>query len=104
MNSIRTRLTGGGRPHKEDERVLATIAKLPSANGTQGLPQRAAVANEEGQIYRHIVVPTAFQLLILTARLNAIGFAVSSELREARRGQYECVFVKRPSVARRATA
>lgn len=85
------------RPHRDDDQVLATLSTLPVAQDTQwDLPQRAGIANEDGDIYRSIVVSSTFELIQLTARLNAKGFSVSSELRAKRIGDYERIFVKLP--------
>ena len=83
------------RRHQDDDKVLATLANLPPAQDTQwDLPQRAGIANEDGDVYRSIMVSNTFELLQLTARLNAKGFSVSSELRHKRVGHFERIFVK----------
>lgn len=90
-----SRLLAGVRRHRDDVQVVSTLAALPVPQDTVwDLPQRVGVANEEGEIYRSILVSSSFELLQLTARLNAKGFSVSAELRHKRAGHYERIFVK----------
>jgi hypothetical protein len=71
------------------------LRNLPVPQDTRwDLPQRAGVANEDGHVYRDIVVCNAFELLQLTARLNAAGFSVSPALLHVRLGRYDRVFAK----------
>lgn len=71
------------------------MRNLPAAEHTQwDLPQRVGVANEDGQVYRDIVVSNQFELLQLTARLNTIGFAVSTVLLHSGLRRYERIFAK----------
>jgi hypothetical protein len=90
-----SRLVTGVRIHRDDDQILSTLAGLPVQQDTRSdLPQRVGVANEDGEIYRHILVHNSFELLQLTARLNAKGFSVSADLRHKRVGHYERIFVK----------
>lgn len=85
----------GRARHPDDHIVVAAMANLPIAQDSERHPTlRAGIANTEGEVYRYIDVSGAFQLLHLTARLNARGFSVSTALRQARVGQYDQVFVK----------
>lgn len=93
--TVTSKLVAGVRRHRDDDQVVSTLANLPlSQDSHWDRPQRAGVANEEGEIYRYIVVSSAFELLQLTARLNAKGFSVSAELRHTRVGHYERIFTK----------
>ena len=91
-----SKLRPGVKRHRDDGQVLEALASLPHPQDTQwDLPQLAGVANEGGEVYRTIMVASTFELVQLTARLNALGFSVSSELRHARVRPYDRIFVKR---------
>lgn len=96
-----SRLLAGVRRHCNDDQVLSTLAGLPAPQDSLwDLPQRAGVANEDGEIYRYILISSSFELLQLTARLNAKGFSVSADLRHMRAGHYERIFTKAPPIRR----
>ena len=92
-----TKVLAGRRRHREDGRVVEALAGLPAAEHASHGCMRAGIANEDGQVYRVVLVFSTFQLLHLTARLNAMGFSVSPELIQSRRSQYERIFAKKGS-------
>jgi hypothetical protein len=87
--------------HEDDERLLGIIASLPRTEG--GTPYAVAgICNRNDQVYRRVELFSALELLLLIARLNALGFVQESGAR-AGKYAYDVVFRKvpkrRPSAA-----
>jgi hypothetical protein len=90
----RTSLLARRVRHEEDERLMEIIAGLPrAAGGTRHA--MAGICNRDGQVYRRVELFSALELLMLSARLNAIGFVQQSGAR-AGKYAYDVVFRKVP--------
>lgn len=82
-----TRLLGSRVRGADDSEVLSAIEgiKAKRANAAAGgRAARVGIANECGEIYRVVELVDSFELLELTARLNALGFRVDEQARARR--------------------
>jgi hypothetical protein len=67
-------------PH--DEQVLALLAMLPAGVPSSARArEKVGITNARGKVYRVVEVSSAFELLQLTARLNALSYGVDDAAR-----------------------
>jgi hypothetical protein len=86
-----TSLLPGIAPHAHDDRVEAAITDLPSGARAR-LPYRAAITNEQLQIYREVDLGSELQVLHFKARMNALGFRTDRALRMRGNTRYQDVY------------
>lgn len=87
-------------PHRthpaDDAAVLEIVAGMPWQAAVR-CAHVAGVRNDDGEIYRELFLCSEFELLLLTARMNAAGFTVDFATQRHGHGLHHCdrVFRKR---------
>jgi hypothetical protein len=67
-------------PH--DEQILGLLAMLPTGVPSSSRSrEKVGITNARGKVYRVVEVSSAFELLQLTARLNALSYGVDDAAR-----------------------
>lgn len=75
----------------EDGRILPFLGSLARPTIVHSV-LKAAVANDERQLYRVVLLYNLLELLELTAKLNALGYQLDPELKHASGWHYGAVF------------
>jgi hypothetical protein len=81
-------------PASDDQRICALVESLPTPTVIRSAV-RAGITNEQGDVYREVLVYNPLEMLHLTAKLNSLGFKSDRALREVRASHYAIVFSRR---------
>ena len=52
----------------------------------------AGIANEDGEVYREVLLYNLLEMLHLIAKLNTLGYKLDRALKDARKPRYAAVF------------
>lgn len=74
----RTSLLGHGPRRQDDAQILALIEGLPLSGPSGAASYRVGILNEEGKVYREVWLHCAYEALVFTARMHALGFRQES--------------------------
>lgn len=91
----RTRLLEHRARRRDDDRLVALIRGLPAFGGSGCEAFKMGLLNEDGLLYREVLLRGEYEALLFTARMNAAGFIRLKPGDPYLADGFESLFVKR---------